>query len=127
MTPSVPRALLPGLLVLAALLTLGSGAGAQESFRVTFDVDRSNPAQFVVTGNVLNEGRGEVLDVSVTAEAVDARGKTLARGIAYVSPRIVAGGSAPFTAKIPAVQGATRFRASVSSYRAGFGVGPQAP
>lgn len=129
MTLLAPRAPVLGLVVLAALVVLGGGAEAQESFRVTFEVDRTNPEQFVVTGTVVNESRVEVLDVSVTAEALDARGKRLARGIAYVSARIAPGASAPFTAKIPAVPGAARFRASVSSYRAAYGMpaAPQAP
>lgn len=110
-----------GLVLLASVLT----AQAQDPFRVTYTVDRSDPGQTKVSGVVFNENRQEVLDVSVTVEALDARGKVVARGIAYVSARIPALGSAPFVAKVPGVATAASFRASVSSYRAGLGI--QAP
>ena len=117
--PSRFRWLLAALAVTLALL--GPRVSAQESFRITFDVDRSNPEQFQVKGVVFNDSSQEVLDVSVTAEALDAKGKVLARGITYVSSRIGGRGSAPFVAKVPGVANVTRFRVSVSSYRSGMG------
>jgi hypothetical protein len=105
----------------AILILLAAGASAQESFRITYDVDRSNAEQFQVKGVVHNDSHQEVLDVSVTAEALDARGKVVARGIAYVSSRIDGRSSAPFVIKVPGVATATRFRVSVSSFRSGLG------
>jgi hypothetical protein len=110
------------LLLAALLLALVSGeAWAQDGFRVTFDVDRSRPDRARLTGRVLNERADDVFEVSVTAEALDARGKVLARGIAYVDARIGRGDSRPFTASVPVVPGTAGFRVVVSSYRAAFG------
>ena len=102
-----------------------SPSRAQDSFRVTYTVDRSNPEQIQITGTVFNDSMQDVFDVSVTAEALDARGKVVARGIAYVGARIPGRGSAPFVGKVPLVAAAVRYRAAVSAYRAGGG--PQSP
>jgi hypothetical protein len=111
---------------LAALFVIiAGGARAEDPFRVTYQVERSGSEQTQVIGTVFNESRQEALDVSVTAEALDGKGKVLARGITYVSPRIPGQSSASFVAKIPSVQGAAKFRASVTSFRLGFGT--QAP
>lgn len=111
------------LFAIAAALVVAAVASlpAQETFRVTFEVDRTNPEQTQVTGTVYNESLQEMLDVSVTAEALDARGKVVARGITYVTSRIPGRGSVPFLAKVPSVPGAVRYRASVSSFRPGMG------
>jgi hypothetical protein len=109
------------LAVLAAALS----AGAQEPFRITYGVDRSSPDQIQVTGVVFNDSLQDVFDVTVTAEALDARGKVVARGIAHVSARIPGRGSVPFVCKVPLVPAAVRYQVAVSSYRAG--VSPQAP
>jgi hypothetical protein len=109
------------LLVGAAVASVA----AQDVFRVAFDVDRSNPEQAQVAGTVYNDSMQDVFDVSVTAEALDARGRVVARGIAYVGARIPGRGSMSFLAKVPSVPTATRYRASVSSYRAGMNT--QAP
>jgi hypothetical protein len=117
-----------GLRLVAALvvaLVVPLASASAEDFRITHTVDRSGAEHILITGVVFNDARQEVLDVSVTAEALDAKGKVLARGIAYVSGRIPGQSSAPFTAKVPAVASATRFRVSVSSFRAGLGT--QAP
>ncbi len=107
--------------ILAVLVIAGAAsADAQEAFRVVFDVDRSNPEQMQVMGTVYNDSSQDMFDVSVTAEALDAKGKVVARGITYVTPRIPGRGSVSFLAKVPSVPTAVRYRASVSSYRAGF-------
>jgi hypothetical protein len=111
--------------LLALIVMIAGGARAEDPFRVTYQVERSGGEQTQVVGTVFNESRQEALDVSVTAEALDGKGKVLARGITYVSPRIPGQSSASFVAKIPAVQGAAKFRASVTSFRLGFGT--QAP
>ena len=103
------------------LVLIAPHASGQENFRITFDVDKSNPEQYQVKGVVNNDSSQEVLDVSVTAEALDAKGKVLARGITYVSSRIGGRASAPFVAKVPGVPNVARFRVSVSSFRSGLG------
>ena len=72
-------------------------------------------------GRVLNEGSQDALDVYVTAEALDAAGKVLGRGLVFVSGSIPPRGMAPFAISIPAAQNAASFRVRVSSYRQGFG------
>jgi hypothetical protein len=100
-------------------------AEAQPGFRVTYNIDRSAPDQMQLTGTVLNESSQDVFDVSVTAEALDARDRVVARGITHVSSRIPGQGSAPFVCKVPLVPAAVRYRAAVSAFRTG--TGPQAP
>ncbi|MGH7335737.1 MAG: FxLYD domain-containing protein [Candidatus Rokuibacteriota bacterium] len=112
--------------IVCALIVAALGsAQAQDGFRVTFEVDRTNPEQTQVAGTVYNDSIQDVVDVSVTAEALDARGKVVARGITYVTSRIPGRGSVSFVAKVPSVPNAVRYRASVSSYRPGMG--SQAP
>ena len=98
-------------------------APGQESFQLRYTVDRTTPGQVRVNGTVVNEARLDVLDVHVTAEALDAAGRVLGRGIAFVSSSIPRGGAAAFTVSVPAAQAATSFRVRVSSFR--FGMGPQ--
>src|SRR5262245_31526105 len=110
--------------IVAALTTLVLpfvGLEAQDALRVVYAVDRSNPEQTQVTGTVFNDGMQDVFDVYVTAEALDGRGKVVARGIAHVGPRIPGRGSAPFVCKVPPVAAAVRYRAAVSAYRSGAG------
>lgn len=95
-------------------------ASAQDGFRITYDVDRSRPDRVRLTGRVVNDRPDDVFEVSVTAEALDARGKVLARGISYVDSRIGRGDGRPFSMSVPTVTGTTSFRVVVSSYRAGF-------
>lgn len=111
-----PAALGLALVTLAAL-----AAEAQENFRVTHTVDRSNPARTVVTGVVFNDARVDVLDVYVTVEALDGARKVVARGIAFVSPAIAQGGSAPFDATVPAPPNTAGFRVRVTGFRLGLG------
>ena len=116
---------LTSIVAALAALAVALAADAQDPFRVTYTIDRSNPEQVQVTGTVVNESMQDVFDVSVTAEALDARGKVVARGIAHVSSRIPGQGTAPFVCKVPLVPAAVRYRAAVSGYRAGMA--PQAP
>jgi hypothetical protein len=117
----MPRAVIVGGLLLVACLMLLATEGAAQDFRVTFDTDRSTPDRTRVKGAVVNAGRTDVLDVYVTAEAVDGGGKVLGRGIAFVSPNIPQGGTAPFEAIIPVGSAAATFRVRVTSYRMGLG------
>src|SRR5262245_12178958 len=109
----------------AALLTLAlsliaATALAQEGFRITYDVDSSRPGRARLTGRVANERAQEVFEVSVTAEALDARGKVVARGISYVDARIGRGESREFSVSVPTVAGTTGYRVVVSTFRTGF-------
>jgi len=107
--------------IVMALLALFApvGASAQDPFRVTHSVDKSNSAQTRITGTVSNEGRLDAVDVYVTAEAIDGSGKTVARGISFVSPGIAPGRSASFTVSVPVVPNATGYRVRVSGFRFG--------
>ena len=114
------RALCAIVVVTAALVpTLAPG---QEAFQLRYNVDRTNPAQVRVNGTVENEARLDVVDVYVTAEALDAGGRVVGRGIAFVSSSIPPRGIAPFTVSIPAAQNAINFRVRVSSFRYGMGI-----
>ncbi len=114
-----PHGLLRALLALALVLS-ASSALAQSGFRISYEVDQSRPEKARLNGRVANERGQDVFEVSVTAEALDARGKVLARGISYVDSRIGRGDSRPFSVSVPSVPGVTEFRVVVSSYRMGF-------
>jgi hypothetical protein len=108
------------LLFAASLALIAGEARAQDGFRITYDVDRSRAERARLTGHVVNERSEDVFEVSVTAEALDAKGKVLARGITFVDSRIARGDGRPFSMNVPVVAGTTGFRVVVSSYRAGF-------
>jgi hypothetical protein len=113
------------LLSAVTLISLGAGiAATQENFRITYDVDTSTPGRTRVTGFVFNDARVDVFEVHITAEALNSAGKVVARGVAFVSPQIRQGGSAPFEAVVPARDAAT-YRVRVSGFRVGLGT--QAP
>ena len=114
------------LLVVAAGLVLSvEPARAQNGFRVTYDVDRTRPDRARVTGRVVNERSEDVFEVNMTAEALDAKGKVLAKGIAYVDARIARGDGRTFSMSVPTVAGTSDFRVVVSSFR--VGMAPQGP
>lgn len=116
-------------LVLAAALVLLveaiPGVG-QENFRVLYNVERPEPGKTRVIGTVHNDARVDVLDVYVTAEALDANNKVVARGISFVAGSIPQRGSASFTVSVPAPATAANFRVRVTSFRMGLG-GVQGP
>ena len=109
-----------GRLVTVLLIASAGETAAQDGFKITYEVDRGRPDRARLAGRVVNERAEDVFEVSVTAEALDARGKVLARGIAYVDSRIGRGDARPFSLSVPTVAGTTSFRVVVSSYRAGF-------
>jgi hypothetical protein len=109
------------VLPLVFVLLLAAEVRAQDGFRIAYEVDRSRPDRARLTGRVVNDRAEDVFEVSLTAEALDARGKVLARGIAYVDSKIGRGDGRPFSMSVPTVAGVTSFRVVVSSYRAGFG------
>jgi hypothetical protein len=111
--------------VLWVLVLAPTTSPAQDGFRITYEVDRSRPERARLTGRVVNERPEDVFEVSLTAEAIDARGKVLARGITYVDSRIGRGDSRPFSMSVPTMPGTASFRVVVGSFRAGVtGQGP---
>jgi hypothetical protein len=107
-----------GRVLVALVLLLGDTvAWAQAGFRVSHSVARTLPTYVEVAGSVVNEARADAVDVSVTVEAIGSGGKVLARGITFVASRLPQSATAPFTAKIPVVQGVTGYRATVTTYR----------
>ena len=116
-----PRAL---VLLALALVLAASAALAQDGFRISYDVDDSRPGRARLNGKVTNERGSDVFEVSVTAEALDARGKVIARGISYVDARIARGDTRMFSVTVPSVPGTTGYRVVVSSFRTGI-QGPQ--
>ena len=113
------RGLATALLTLAIAL-LVTPALAQPGFRITYDVDDSRPGRARLNGKLTNERADDVFDVSVTAEALDAKGNVIARGISYVDSRIARGDTRAFAVTVPMVAGVSRFRVVVSSFRPGF-------
>ncbi len=107
-------------IVLAVLLVLAAEARGQSGFRITYEVDRTRAERARLTGRIVNERAEDVFEVSVTGEALDAKGKVLARGIAYVDSKIGRGDGRPFSLSIPTVAGTENYRVVVSSFRAGF-------
>ena len=105
----------------AALVLLPDLGRAQAFFHVAYTVERGGSGPARVNGRVLNEGSVDVFDVYVTAEALDAAGKVLGRGLVFVSASIPPRGIVPFSIAIPAAQTAASFRVRVSSFRQGFG------
>jgi hypothetical protein len=109
------------VLACVLLVVAAATARAQANFRITHTVDRSHPDQIRISGWVYNEAPVDALDVSVTAEALDAKGKVVARGISFVTWSIPVRNGARFTLNVPAAPGITSFRVYVSSFRLGFG------
>ena len=107
-------------LITLAVAVLVAPAFAQQGFRITYDVDDSRPGRARLNGRLTNERGDDVFDVSVTAEALDARGKVVARGISFVDARIARGDTRVFSVTVPAVPGATNYRVMVSSFRPGM-------
>jgi len=108
------------VIVLAVLLLITVEASGQDGFRITYEVDRTRAERARLTGRIVNERAEDVFEVSVTGEALDARGKVLARGIAYVDSKIGRGDGRPFSLSVPTVAGTANYRVVVSSFRAGF-------
>ncbi|HMH54017.1 MAG TPA: FxLYD domain-containing protein [Candidatus Acidoferrum sp.] len=108
--------------VVAAVLGLLPDLGrAQAPLHLAYTVERGGAGPARVSGRVLNESSVDVFDVYVSAEALDASGKVLGRGLSFVSPSIPPRGIVPFTISIPAAQTAASFRVRISSFRQGFG------
>ena len=116
---------LAAIMLVADLSLLAGSALAQNGFRVTYDVDRTRPDRARVTGRVVNERPEDVFEVHMTAEALDAKGKVLAKGIAYVDARIARGDGRSFSMSVPTVAGTSDFRVVVSGFK--LSAGTQGP
>ncbi len=112
------RSLLRTCLVVSLVLIPLTGA-AQGPFRISYHRDRDEPSSIVLAGTVFNDGSRDVVDVWLTAEALNSAGKVLATGITFASGLLPAHGSASFVAKVPRVDGAHEFRLAVRSFRYG--------
>ena len=108
-------------LVAALLVFLPAPVPAQRPglnpFRVTHNVEPAGATHVRITGQVTNEASVDFVDVYVTAEALDAAGKRVAQGIAWVGG-VRARGSAEFSLRVPVVRGAASYRVGVSSFQA---------
>jgi hypothetical protein len=62
-----------------------------------------------------------VVDVWVAAEALNARGRVVGRGLAFVTSQLPGRASTAFTVKLPRAEEAHSFRVFVSSFRYLFG------
>jgi hypothetical protein len=105
------------ILAVITLAVAASSGSAQSGFRVSHTLARTTDTHAEITGTVHNEARGDALDVSVTVEALNAASKVVSRGIVFVSPRILEGGTAPFAARVPLMPGIATYRARVTSFR----------
>ena len=108
-----------GVWIVAASMFWAAPAASQARFRTTYQVKARDANGIVLEGLVVNDTGREVFDVWVTAEGLSPSSKVLTTGIAFVTPTIARSASAPFEAKIPAVEGIEKFRVTVTSYRAG--------
>ena len=117
--PRLPRWLSAATLLVVALGATSAIAQAPSPFRVTHLIDKGTQAQVTVTGRIYNEARADAIDVYVAAEALDAAGKVMASGVAYVGS-VSAGSSTVFVVKVPSARAAASFRVHVTSYRFGF-------
>ncbi len=110
--------LLAAIVLTANLVLLAAEpGGAQEQFRITFQRQPDEPTSLVLAGHLSNEGSRDVVDVWVAAEALNAGGRIVARGLAFVSPLLRSRADTKFTVKLPRVEQVQSFRMSVSSFR----------
>lgn len=106
-------------IVLTANLVLLSGgrSAAQEQFRISFQRQPDEPTSLVLAGTLFNEGSRDVVDVWVGAEALNAGGRVVGRGLAFVSPLLRSRADTKFAVKLPRVEQVQSFRVFVSSFR----------
>jgi hypothetical protein len=106
-----------GIVLTVCLVLLGVGLATALPFRITFRRDRDEPTSIVLMAEVVNDGLRDVVDVWVTAEALNAGDQVVGRGIAFVTSSLPRRGTATFTIKVPRVEEARSFRLVVSSFR----------
>ncbi len=88
-----------GIILAVCLVLLGVGLATAQPFRITFRRDRDEPSSIVLMGEVFNDGLREVVDVWVTAEALNAGDKIVGRGIAFVTSFLPGRGTTTFAVK----------------------------
>jgi hypothetical protein len=100
------------------LVLLDVGLATAQPFRITFRRERDEPSSIVLMGELFNDGLRDVVDVWVTADAFNAEGKVVGRGLAFVTSFLPGRGTTtPFTVKLPRAEEAHSFRLVVSSFR----------
>jgi hypothetical protein len=108
-----------GVWIVAASFLWASPLAPQARFRTSYTVKARDATGIVLEGQVINDTGRDAFDVWVTAEGLSPSSKVLTTGITFVRSAIARSASAPFEAKIPAVEGIETFRVTVTSYRAG--------
>ncbi|HSE04691.1 MAG TPA: FxLYD domain-containing protein [Methylomirabilota bacterium] len=111
------RLLAATALTATLLLLLSGGPGAAQDLRLTFERQPDEPTSLVLAGTLSNDSSRDVVDVWVTAEALNAGGRVVGRGLAFASPLLRGRASTKFTVKLPRVEQAQSFRVFVSSFR----------
>jgi hypothetical protein len=109
--------LLGAIVLTVTLVLLSGGHGTAQEFRITFERQPDEATSLVLAGTLSNESTREVVDVWVGAEALNAGGRVVSRGLAFVSPLLRGRADTNFTVKLPRVEGVQRFRVFVSSFR----------
>ena len=99
------------------LVLFDVGLLTAQPFRITFQRERDEPSSIVLMGEVFNDGRRDIVDVWVTADARNAEGKVIGRGVAFVASFLRGRGTTTFTVKLPRAEQAHSFRLDVSSFR----------
>jgi len=106
-----------GLVVGLCLVLLDVGLAAAQPFHITFRRGPDEPLSLVLAGDLTNDGGRDAVEVWVAAEAMNAQGKIVGRGLAFVTWMLRAHSSASFTVKLPRADDARAFRVTVSSFR----------
>ena len=116
----------PVAIILAMCLVLfGVRLATAQPFRITFKREPDEPSSIVLTGEVSNDGFRDVVDVWVAADAQNAEGKIVGRGMAFVASFLRGRGTTTFTVTLPRAAQAQSFRLAVSSFR--YASGEQSP
>jgi hypothetical protein len=118
---------LVGIALAVCFVLLDVGLATAQPFHITFRREPDEPSSIVLTGEVVNDGQRDVVDVWVTADALSAEGKVVGRGIAHVASFLRGRGTSTFTVKLPRVGTVSSFRLAVSSFRYAFGPGLESP
>lgn len=117
---------LAAIVLTATLVLLSGGPGAaQEQFRISFERQPDEPTSLVLAGTLSNAGSRDVVDVWVGAEALNAEGRVVGRGLVFVSPLLRSRANTKFAVKLPRVEQVQSFRVFVSSFR--YLVGAESP
>ena len=114
-----------GITLAMCLVLLDVGLATAQPFRITFGRERDEPTSIVLMGEVFNDGLRNIVDVWVTADARNADGKVVGRGVTFVTSFLRGRGTTTFTVKLPRAEQAHSFHLVVSSFR--YASGEQSP